>query len=167
MGMKSDLSAQGKSTDWGCLRTVPWGWGGVMGWRKLSSEELHNLYPSLRVFKPRSKGKHHACDRGEIHTYLFVWKPKQKDHFGDLSIDGRVRLKGTRCVGVDCIQVAQDGVEWWGPVGMVLPMPVDKTALRPHWWTRHKNSVFSMCNHMAGTMAGNLWKLECYESAWQ
>jgi hypothetical protein len=81
VGVILSLSHEGKSTDWGCLRT-----GRIFGpkqeaetgdWRKLHNGELHNLYSSqsnIRRIKPRrmrSTG-HEAIIGGERNVYTLL-----------------------------------------------------------------------------------------------
>jgi hypothetical protein len=61
----------------------------VMGkWRKLHSEELHNLYSSPDIIR-QTKGTWHAWERKE-ECIRFWWEsPKERDHLEDHGISGR------------------------------------------------------------------------------
>jgi hypothetical protein len=68
-------------------------------WRKLHKEELNDLYFSpniFRVIKSRRMrfAKHVArMGRGEVHTGFWWGNLRNRDHFEDLGIDGRIILK--------------------------------------------------------------------------
>jgi hypothetical protein len=68
-------------------------------WRKLHNEELNDLYSSpniLRVIKSRRmRCVGHVARMGErrsVHRAL-VWKPEERDHLEDPSVDGRITLR--------------------------------------------------------------------------
>jgi len=68
-------------------------------WRKLHNEEFNDLYPSLnivRMIKSRTMmwAGHVACmgERRGVYRIL-VGNPKERDHFGDPGIDGRIILR--------------------------------------------------------------------------
>jgi len=67
-------------------------------WRKLHNEELRDLYslPNIvRVVKSRRmRWAGHVARMGEgrgVHRVL-VGKPEERDHWGDLDVDGRIIL---------------------------------------------------------------------------
>ena len=68
-------------------------------WRKLHIEELNDLYYSpniLPVIKSRRmKWAGHVArmGRGEVHTGFWWGNLRERDHFEDPSIDGRVILR--------------------------------------------------------------------------
>jgi hypothetical protein len=68
-------------------------------WRKLHSEELHNLYSSLDIIKQIKSRRmqcagHAACmGEGEKCLRVLVGNPKERDHFKDGGIDGRIGLQ--------------------------------------------------------------------------
>jgi hypothetical protein len=83
---------------------------GVMGeWRNLHNGELHNLHSSLdiirqiksRLMRWGGGGMWQAWERGETCTGFWLESPKEKDHFKDLGVDGRMGSKWTlqRLVG--------------------------------------------------------------------
>jgi hypothetical protein len=65
-------------------------------WRKLHNEELNNLYSSptiFRVIKSRRKrwaGHVARMGKGESYTVFWCGNLKERDHLGDLGIDGRI-----------------------------------------------------------------------------
>jgi hypothetical protein len=71
----------------------------IGGWRKLHNEELHNLYSSrnrIRMIKSRWMRWVGLVVRvGEKKTHTGFWRESQKerDHWEDLDVGGRIRLK--------------------------------------------------------------------------
>jgi hypothetical protein len=69
------------------------------GWRKLYSEEIHNLYypPNIiRVTKSRRiRWAAHAAKMGEIRNAykILVGKPEERSDSEDLDVDGRIIFK--------------------------------------------------------------------------
>jgi hypothetical protein len=70
-------------------------------WRKLHSDELHNLYSSpniVRVIKSRMMrwaGHVARMGRGEMFTGCWLGGPKVRHHWEDLGVDGRITLSWT------------------------------------------------------------------------
>jgi hypothetical protein len=68
-------------------------------WRKLHSDELHNLYSSpniVRVIKSRrmrGRDMWYAWERGEVFTGFWLGGPKARDHWEDLGVGGRITLR--------------------------------------------------------------------------
>jgi hypothetical protein len=54
----------------------------------------------------------------------FWWEsPKERDHFEDQGIDGRMgleRILGRFAEGIEWVQLAQDRCQWWSLVNLVL-----------------------------------------------
>jgi hypothetical protein len=94
-------------------------------WRKLHSEELHNLYSSPNIIRQvKSRGmrwaEHVACMGEERKVYkVLVGKPKGKRPLGRprrRREDGvRMDLREIGLGGVDWIRLAQDR-DWWRAV---------------------------------------------------
>jgi len=66
------------------------------GWRKLCNEELHNLYclsGTIRAIKSRKKFAGYITYREEINSYKILKYQKERVHFEDPAIDGRMILK--------------------------------------------------------------------------
>jgi hypothetical protein len=68
-------------------------------WRKLHNDELHSLYSSpniVRVIKSRMMrwaGHMASMGRGDVFTEFWLGGPKARDHWEDLDICGRTRLR--------------------------------------------------------------------------
>jgi len=93
-------------------------------WGKLHNEELRDLYslPSIvRVVKSRMRWAGHVArvGRGGVHTVL-VGKPKERDHWGDIDVDGS--LGSGR--GGDWIELAKDGDRWRTLVNTLMNLRV-------------------------------------------
>jgi len=99
-------------------------------WRKLHNEELNDLYSSptpVRVIKSRRmRWAGHVARMGErtgIRRVL-VGNLREKDHLGDLSVDGRIILRlifrkwDRGCL--DWIELAQDRDRWRALVYAVM-----------------------------------------------
>jgi hypothetical protein len=62
-------------------------------WRRLHKEKLHDLCSSPNIFWV-TKSRRETGGRGEVHTG-FCWENlRERNHLKDLSIDGRIILKG-------------------------------------------------------------------------
>jgi hypothetical protein len=67
-------------------------------WRKLHKEELHNLYSSpyiVRVIKSkRMRWAGHVARMGRKEACIVFWwvNPRERDHWGDPGLDGRIIL---------------------------------------------------------------------------
>jgi V8-like Glu-specific endopeptidase len=67
-------------------------------WRKLHSDELHDLYSSpniVRVIKSRRmRWEEHVArmGRGEVFTGFWWGRPKVRDHWEDKGVCGRITL---------------------------------------------------------------------------
>jgi hypothetical protein len=74
-------------------------WDVVTGeWRKLLNGEIHNLYSPpniIRTVKPRMiKLRGHVARMGKRMHMGYCWKfQKEKDHWGNLDVGGRIILK--------------------------------------------------------------------------
>ena len=72
---------------------------GVTGeWRKLHNEKINDLYSSpniVRVIKPRRVrwAGHVARMEGEVCTRFWWGNLRERDHWGDQDVDGRIILK--------------------------------------------------------------------------
>ena len=66
-------------------------------WRKLHNEELNDLYSSpsiMRVIKPRRMTwAGHVWRKGEVCTRFWWGNLKERDHWGDQDVDGRIILR--------------------------------------------------------------------------
>ena len=67
-------------------------------WRKLHSEELNDLYPSpniVRVLKSRMRwaGRVELMGEGEACTGFCWGNLRERDHWGEPGVDGRLILK--------------------------------------------------------------------------
>jgi hypothetical protein len=104
-------------------------------WRKLHSEELHNLYSSSNIIRQmKSRGMRwavHVARMGEEEKCARSWweSPKEGDHLEERGIDGRMgsewilgRLAGGGCV--EWIDLAQDRDQWRALVNTVINLRV-------------------------------------------
>jgi hypothetical protein len=70
-------------------------------WRKLHSEELHNLNSSQDIIRKvksrrmRWRGMWHAWERREKCTRVWWESPKERDHFEDQGIGGKWDQNGS------------------------------------------------------------------------
>jgi hypothetical protein len=70
-------------------------------WRKLHNDELHDLYSSpniVRVIRSRRMrwaGHVARMGRGEVLTGFWLGVPKARDHWEDLGVGGRIKLRWT------------------------------------------------------------------------
>jgi hypothetical protein len=70
-------------------------------WRKLHNDELHSLYSSpnfVRVIKSRRMRwaeMWHAWMSGEVFTEFWLGGSKERDHWEDLGVGGRITLRWT------------------------------------------------------------------------
>jgi hypothetical protein len=69
----------------------------------------------------------HAWERGETCTGVLWESPKERDHFKDQGVDGRMGSKwtlGRLAGGVEWIHLAQDRDGWRGVVNAVMNLRV-------------------------------------------
>ena len=95
-------------------------------WRKLHNEELNDLYslPNIvRVVKwRRMRWAGHVARMGEdrgVHRVL-VGKPRERDHWGDQDVDGRIilrwifrKLEGVMGTGWSWLRIGTGGGHLW------------------------------------------------------
>jgi hypothetical protein len=103
-------------------------------WKKLHNYELHDLYSSpniVRVIKSRRMmwaGHVARMGRGKVLTGFWLGGPKARDPWEDVSVGEMITLKWTlKGIGIDganCIQLAQDRVQWWAFVNTVMNLRV-------------------------------------------
>jgi hypothetical protein len=103
-------------------------------WRKMHSEELHNLYSSPDIIRQvksrRMKWAGHVARMGEERKMykVLVGKPEGKRPLGRPRRrweDGiRMYLKEIGLEGVDWIRLAQDRDRWWAVVSAVMSLRV-------------------------------------------
>jgi hypothetical protein len=102
-------------------------------WRKLHTEEHHNLYSSPDIIRHvksrRMRWAGHMERRGGGETCTGFWweSPKEKDHLKDQGVDGSMVSKWTlrRLVGgVEWIHLAQDRDRWRAVVNAVMNLRV-------------------------------------------
>jgi hypothetical protein len=71
----------------------------TMEWRRLSNEELNDLYYSpkiVRVIKMRMRWAEHVARMGErraIYSVLVGENLREREHLGDPGVDGRIILR--------------------------------------------------------------------------
>jgi hypothetical protein len=91
------------------------------GWRKLHSEELHNLYSSpsiIRMFKSRRlRWAGHAARMGRKLMHARRWEDNIK-----------LGLREIGCGDMDWIYLAQDGDEWRTLVNTVMNLRIPWNA---------------------------------------
>jgi hypothetical protein len=67
-------------------------------WRKLHNDELHSLYSSPNIVsviksrRMRRAGNVARMGRGEVFTGFWLGGPKERDHWEDLGVSGRITL---------------------------------------------------------------------------
>jgi hypothetical protein len=102
-------------------------------WRKLHNEKLHDLYSSLsivRVIKStrvRLAGHVARMGRGEVCIGFWWGNPRERDHWGDPGIDGRILgwiFRKCDVGGMDWIGLAQDRDKWRAIVNAVMNLRV-------------------------------------------
>jgi hypothetical protein len=68
-------------------------------WRKLHNDELHSQYSSpniVRVIKSsRMRWAGHVAHLGELFTGFWLGCLKERDHWEDLGVGGRITLRWT------------------------------------------------------------------------
>ena len=92
-------------------------------WRKLHNEELHDLYSSpniVRVIKSRRIRWAGHVARLEEGRGVYRGNLRERDHWGDPSVDGRMNLQEVGCGGMDWIWLAQDRDRWRAIVNAVM-----------------------------------------------
>jgi hypothetical protein len=99
MGVKLGLSHWTGNTDWGCPRIgCCERYRGLRGKRRLHNEELHDCYflPNIRAIKSqRMRWAENVARIGDsrVAYRVLVRRLRQRDHLGDLGVDGRMLLK--------------------------------------------------------------------------
>jgi hypothetical protein len=103
-------------------------------WRKLHSEELHNLYSSpdiIRHVKSRRMrwtGMGQAWERREKCARFWWESPKERQHLEDQGVGGKMGsewvLERLAWGGVDWIRLAQDRDRWRAVVSAVMNLRV-------------------------------------------
>jgi hypothetical protein len=103
-------------------------------WRKLHNDELRSLYFSPNIVsiiksrRMRWEGHVTCMGRGEVFTGFWLGGSKARDHWKDLSVDGRITLSWTlREIGINganWIQLAQDRIQWRTFVNTVMNLRV-------------------------------------------
>jgi hypothetical protein len=98
-------------------------------WRKLHSEELHNLYSSPDIIRQvksrRMRWAGHAArmERREKCTRFWWESPKERDHWEDQGVGGKMVFLG-RLGRVDWIRLSQDRDRWRVVVSAVMNLRV-------------------------------------------
>jgi hypothetical protein len=96
-------------------------------WKKLHSDELHNLYSSpnivrvIRARRLRWKGHVAHMKEGRGVYRVLVGRPDSKRSWEDLGIGGRITLGINRA---NWIQLAQDRVQWRAFVNTIMNLHV-------------------------------------------
>jgi hypothetical protein len=104
------------------------------GWRKLSNEELHNLYSLpriIRIIKSRSMrlAWYVAWFREDMNAYIsLVWKPEGKRPLGRPRrrwVDNiQMDLREIVWSGLDWIDLSEDWDQWWALVNTIMNLLV-------------------------------------------
>ena len=111
----------------------------VTEWRKIHNEELNDLYSSpniVRVIKSRkTRWAGHLArlgERGEAYAGFWWGNVEERNHLGDLDVDGRIILRwifGKWDVGAwTRIDLAQDRDRWRALVTAVMNLRVPNNA---------------------------------------
>jgi hypothetical protein len=108
--------------------------GKVLGeWRKLDNEELTDTYSSPNIIwviksrKMRWAGHVAWMGRGEAYTRFWWGNLRERDHWEDPGIEGRIIFRWIFRYwdgGINWNDLAQDRERWWTPVNTVKNLQV-------------------------------------------